>query len=100
MNKALIVIGVFMALVLCSTAKAASKDYKCYVDYIGGSDGIKFVKSERNDLTLFSKLLKSEKVKIVNRGKKAWINKVYECVLETEQFKLGRAQTLDRTTPR
>ena len=74
--------------------------HKCYVEYTGGSDGIQLLYTKSGNFDYLSKILKRKARVVIGEMDKKWVHKVLECVKEESTFRIGRAQVLDKLTPR
>jgi len=73
---------------------------KCYVEYRGGGDDIRFAVGDFKTPNQAKALLHSRKV-VKNNGKTYKnILKVKECVKSTEQFSTSQAKNLDKSVAR
>lgn len=91
----------FPEIALAKKEESASikVDAKCYVELANGSKIISFWNIKPSELKALNKNVIGTKT-MTTSGKSMIINKAFECVLLNDFFSVGRANTVDSSTPR
>ncbi|TVP14990.1 TapY2 family type IVa secretion system protein [Shewanella sp. KCT] len=99
MNKLIVCVLCIVLSSVASSAFAAKKDYKCFINSAKKGDQVVFYRWNDKDVKLRVASLPGKQL-TDSKGKKYFIKSVEECVPLNEEFSSKQAKALDKRTLR